>query len=262
MAGPSESSEKDDQILKDLKLLGEKALDTVEDAILHLRRYFSPYYRLEQKTWEMTQHEEKRPKLVVVGSGWSAHALLKIIEAEKYHVICVSPRSFFIFTPMLSSTAVGTVEYRSIIEPIRVSNSYVDYIEGEVREIDPLKSELTISTCLQKGDSIFLTSYDNRGSAGQFTLKYDYLMYAAGAQVADYGTPGVRKHCCFIKEIEDVKKIKNSIINTFELASLPNTPSTALTSLLTFVVVGGGPTGVEFAGGNIIPVLQLMTEKY
>ena len=71
-------------------------------------------------------------------------------------------------------------------------------------------------------------------------MKYDYLVYAAGAQVADFGVKGVREHCCFIKEIDDVKKIKNTILNTFEYASLPNTPEASLSSTLTFVVVGGG----------------------
>ena len=74
-----------------------------------------------------------------------------------------------------------------------------------------------------------------------------YVVYT-GAQVADFGTPGVKDHCFFIKEIDDVRKLKNGILNTFELASLPTTTVEQLQSLLTFVVVGGGPTGVEFLG--------------
>ena len=66
--------------------------------------------------------------------------------------------------------------------------------------------------------------------------------------MADFGTPGVKDHCFFIKEIDDVRKLKNGILNTFELASLPTTTVEQLQSLLTFVVVGGGPTGVEFLG--------------
>lgn len=257
------TSTADQNIYTDLGIITGKLLDTAEDAILHIRRYFSPYYRVQNKPLNETQLDNKRPRVVVVGSGWAAHALLKIIEAEQFHVICISPRPYYVFTPMLSSTAVGTVEYRSIIEPIRASNPFVDYIEGEVTNINPQRSELTITSALQKGDLVSQLKVNNaptasvtagtisatsKQSLNSFNINYDYLVYAAGAQVADFGIPGVKEHCCFIKEIDDVRKIKNSILNTFELASLPNTPASLLASLLTFVVVGGGPTGVEFAG--------------
>lgn len=54
--------------------------------------------------------------------GWSAHAVAKIIDTGMYEVVIVSPRNFFLFTPMLSGSAVGTVEFRSISEPIRQAN--------------------------------------------------------------------------------------------------------------------------------------------
>ena len=102
------------------KILVEKAFDTFEDAFLHTRRLFVPYYNTYKKSWNDTNYEDKRPVMIVIGSGWASHSLLKIIEAESYRVICISPRPYFIFTPMLSSTAVGTVEYRSVIEPVRL----------------------------------------------------------------------------------------------------------------------------------------------
>ena len=64
----------------------------------------------------------------------------------------------------------------------------------------------------------------------------------------DFGLAGVVEHCSFIKEIDDVRKIKTKILDNFELASLPSTTEDQLRELLTFAVVGGGPTGVEFAG--------------
>lgn len=58
----------------------------------------------------------KRPRVVVLGTGWGAHAFLSSIDATKYEVVVVSPRNFMLFTPMLAASAVGTVEYRSITE--------------------------------------------------------------------------------------------------------------------------------------------------
>jgi NADH:ubiquinone reductase (non-electrogenic) len=230
-----------------LNLILEKSLDTIEDSIIHLKRSLTSYDKLKNRKWNNVENIDDRPRLVVIGSGWSSHAFIKIIETDDYHVICVSPRPYFVFTPMLSSTAVGTVEYRSIIEPVRVSNPLVDYVEGEVTDIHPEQKVITIVSHLKRGDDINLVSNTNFSST-PFNLTYDYLVYAAGAQVADFGVPGVKKHCCFIKEIEDVRKLKNSILNIFEFASLPDTQESLLEDLLSFVVVGGGPTGVEFAG--------------
>lgn len=58
----------------------------------------------------------KRQRVVVLGTGWGAHAFLSSIDALKYEVVVVSPRNFMLFTPMLAASAVGTVEYRSITE--------------------------------------------------------------------------------------------------------------------------------------------------
>ena len=168
----------------------------------------------------------------MVGSGWGAHALLKIIETEEYHVICVSPRPYFIFTPMLASCTTGTVEYRSIVEPIRAANPFVDYIEGEVIDIDPYNKQIQVTSSLQA----LLSNDIHNPLRKEFNITYDKLIYSAGAQVADFGTPGVQENCYFIKEIDDVRKIKSRILKTFELASLPSTPSEILESLLTFVV--------------------------
>jgi len=110
-----------------------RALDTIEDVSIHIKRAFNPFYQNSTRT--ILNYENRiddRPRIVIVGSGWAAHAFLKTIETDIFHVICVSPRPFFLFTPMLTGTCVGSVEYRSIVEPIRSSNPFVDYLEGEV----------------------------------------------------------------------------------------------------------------------------------
>lgn len=117
-------------LYRDIALLSTKALDTVEDAVLHFRRAFLPSYQ-ESITKEWMKNtsfpgRRHKPRVIVVGSGWAAHAFLKICETDGYEVVCVSPRPYFVFTPMLASTAVGTVEYRSIVEPIR-QGTYLPY---------------------------------------------------------------------------------------------------------------------------------------
>lgn len=56
--------------------------------------------------------------MVVLGSGWAACRLMKDIDTKIYDVVCVSPRNHMVFTPLLASTCVGTLEFRSVAEPI------------------------------------------------------------------------------------------------------------------------------------------------
>ena len=66
----------------------------------------------------------KREKVVVLGTGWGAASFLKDIDTSMYDVTVISPRNYFVFTPMLAGASVGTVEYRSITEPIREVSIY------------------------------------------------------------------------------------------------------------------------------------------
>lgn len=231
---------------RDITKAFSKSLDTAEDVITHLRRVFSSKYRninLSKLDTANALLEEtdpggyirlgNKPRIVVVGSGWSAHAFLKIIDADLYEVICISPRPFFLFTPMLAATALGAIEYRSIIEPIRSSNPLVDYIESEAIEICPYKRTLIASS---------------KFSENNITIEYDHLIHAVGAAVNNFGLQNVTKYCDFIKEIEDVQQIKRKILDSFEKASIPSTSASEINRLLTFCVVGGGPTGIEFIG--------------
>jgi NADH:ubiquinone reductase (non-electrogenic) len=68
-----------------------------------------------------------------------------------------------------------------------------------------------------------------------------------GAQTNTYGIPGVREYCCFLKQIDDAQRIRTAIVNLFERANLPGLTDEQKEAILTFAVIGAGPTGVEFA---------------
>lgn len=63
--------------------------------------------------------------------------MTQVIDSDKYEVIYVSPRNYFVFTPMLAAASVGTVDVRSITEPIRMANPCVKYVSGEVIDVNP-----------------------------------------------------------------------------------------------------------------------------
>ncbi|KAL6764234.1 hypothetical protein V8C86DRAFT_1681458 [Haematococcus lacustris] len=135
---------------------------------------------------------------------------------------------------MLPSTAVGTVEFRSLLEPIRTSNPFASFFEASCDAID---LERKVVTCT----SAF--AYDG-GARPRFQVAYDVLVVAVGEVPATFGVPGVRENCFFMKEVTDTVALRNRIGECFELAALPGTSFEDRQRLLSFVVVGGGPTGV------------------
>ncbi|XP_031500409.1 external alternative NAD(P)H-ubiquinone oxidoreductase B1, mitochondrial-like [Nymphaea colorata] len=182
-----------------------------------------------------------KKRLVVLGTGWAATSFLKDLDSSLYDVQVVSPRNYFAFTPLLPSVTCGTVEARSIVEPIRKlikrKNDEIHYWEAECIKIDAANKQVH---CLSKHDK-------SMEGKEEFLLDYDFLVIAVGAQSNTFNTPGVLEHCHFLKEVEDAQRIRRSVLDCFEKANLPNLSEEERKVILHFVVVGGGPTGVEFA---------------
>ncbi|KAL6944548.1 NADH:ubiquinone oxidoreductase [Hanseniaspora osmophila] len=182
------------------------------------------------------ENGSKRKNIVILGSGWGAVTLLKHLDTSEYNVTIVSPRNYFLFTPLLPSTPVGTVELKSIIEPIRSitrsTKSQVDYLEAECTDVDPHSKRIHI-----------VSNANNY----EMDLEYDYLVVGVGAQPNTFGIPGVMEHASFLKEIPDAQQIKSKILYNIEKAASLHEDDPLRKSLLNFVIVGGGPTGVEFA---------------
>ncbi|XP_057956002.1 external alternative NAD(P)H-ubiquinone oxidoreductase B3, mitochondrial-like isoform X2 [Malania oleifera] len=187
------------------------------------------------------QGECKKKKVVVLGTGWAGTSFLKNLKNSSYDVQVVSPRNYFAFTPLLPSVTCGTVEARSIVEPIRnivkKKGLDIEFTEAECYKIDPAKKK------------VYCKSHQASNLDGKqdFTVDYDYLVIAMGARANTFNTPGVVENAHFLKEIEDAQRIRRTVIDCFERASLPNLSDEDRKKILHFVIVGGGPTGVEFA---------------
>jgi NADH dehydrogenase FAD-containing subunit len=180
-----------------------------------------------------------KERVLVLGSGWGAHAFIDGLDAAKYDCTVVSPRNFFLFTPMLAGAAVGTVEYRSISEPIRSVNPGVGYLEATCTEVNVAAKTIECELVVCDGAACNIRD---------FQLAYDHLVVAVGATTNTFGIPGVREHCCFLKQVEDAAKVRRGIGNCFERASVPGLTDAEREAVLTFAVIGAGPTGVEFVG--------------
>jgi NADH:ubiquinone reductase (H+-translocating) len=229
----------------------QRTLDTAEDAFLHLRRV--PY----DYGWvpESVQEAELRPTIVVLGSGWAAHALLKVADTYKLRIIVVSPSNHFVFTPMLASASVGTVEYRSMTEAVRAANPMIDnYIEGSATSVDIKQQTVRVQL-----NSLLVGIRE--GKPPEIEIKYDKLIVAVGVKVADSMVPGAFEHSLRLKTCDDARRLRNAVGEALEFASRPDVKEDKLLSAaererrrierrkrVTFAIVGGGPTGVELAG--------------
>ena len=180
----------------------------------------------------------KKEKVVVLGTGWGAAAFLKDVDMSKYDVTVISPRNFFLFTPMLAGAATGTVEYRSITESVREISKKANFLEATATEIDPKTNTITCESVVCEGTSCKIDD---------FTVDYDKLIVTVGAQTNTFGIPGVREHCAFLKQVEDARRIRTSIVNLFERANIPGLSDDERKAILTFAIIGAGPTGIEFA---------------
>ncbi|SPO28234.1 probable NADH dehydrogenase (ubiquinone), 64 kD subunit, mitochondrial [Ustilago trichophora] len=206
-----------------------------------------------------------KERLVIVGGGWAAVGLLKTLDPEKYNVTLISPNNYYLFNPLLPSAAVGTVEPRSLIEPLRklLARVHGHYIQGfatdvvmgddkpvyqggtqRLLEVNVISGDDWDGEALCGGGS---TANERKETVGKsIYVPYDRLIVAVGSVTNTHGVPGL-ENCFHLKTISDSRKIRSHILDNLEIASLPTTSEEERKRLLSFVVCGGGPTGVETA---------------
>ncbi|KAI0974663.1 pyridine nucleotide-disulfide oxidoreductase-domain-containing protein [Xylaria arbuscula] len=191
---------------------------------------------LDDDESENARDKKQKQRLVILGSGWGSVALLKQLNADDYHVTVISPKNYFLFTPMLPSATVGTLEFRSLVEPIRrvLSRIRGHYLRATAEDIEFSHKLVEVSQLNAQGKEV------------RFYVPYDKLVIGVGSSSNTHGVKGL-ENCHFLKDINDARMIRNQVMRNVELACLPTTEDSERRRLLSFVVSGGGPTGVEFA---------------
>lgn len=180
----------------------------------------------------MSDENAPKRRIVLLGTGFATVTLLRTLRRDSYQITVVSPRNHFLFTPLLPSTTVGTIEFRSVIEPIRQNRPGIEFFRASAIRLDTQTRQVFCQDTMTRRE---------------FAVPYDLLVIGVGAVNNSFGTPGVLEHAAFLKEARDARKIRNRIMDCIEQASLPGTPAEERNRLLHFAVVGGGPTGIEFA---------------
>jgi NADH dehydrogenase len=169
------------------------------------------------------------PRVVIVGAGFGGLTAAKALAKAPFNVTLVDRRNYHLFQPLLYQVASAALSPADIAAPIR----------GILRDQENCRVVLARVTGIDSETRCVLT---DRGPIG-----YDYLIVSTGARHAYFGHDEWEAHAQGIKKIEDATSLRRKILMAFERAETERNAREAR-RLLTFVVVGGGATGVEIAG--------------
>ncbi len=196
-----------------------------------------PHERADRHARGMPRLNDRgeRHRVVVVGGGFGGLQAVRSLHGAPVDVTLIDRRNFHLFQPLLYQAATGALAPEEIAAPLRVilkRQGNVRVVMGEVRAFD-LNARRVIVDRLPEGEEV--------------GFPYDTLIVAGGSRYTYFGHDEWRQFAHEIKSLESAIAVRQRIFAAFEAAELE--PDAKLReALLTFVVVGGGPTGVEMAG--------------
>jgi NADH dehydrogenase len=195
--------------------------------------------------WERVPYKDFPNRVLVVGGGFAgykaAETLCKLTrDRDDVGVMVISRENYFTFWPMLAGIISSDVQTHNVAQPLRraLIRLGASFRRADLDDVDPEKRIAT---------------------AGGRQFPYEHLILALGAEPAYFGIPGVEEHCISIRGIDAGERICNRVIERYEEATLEgDVPE----SKLTFVVIGGGATGVEVASELHSLVHDLLVPDY
>lgn len=179
-----------------------------------------------------TLHEPgKRPKVVIIGGGFAGLAAARLMKDHPVDVTVIDRTNHHLFQPLLYQVATAALSPAEITAPIRYllrQQKNTEVLMGEVTGIDPDAKTVTVD----KGERV---------------LTYDYLLVASGARHSYFANPEWEAFAPGLKSLQDALDIRRRYLMAFEEAEKTTDPEERK-AWMTFVIVGGGPTGVELGG--------------
>jgi NADH dehydrogenase len=191
----------------------------------------------------VSSQKNKPHEVVIIGGGFGGLYAAKGLANSNVNVTLIDKRNFHLFQPLLYQVATGTLSPADISAPLRSvfsTSKNTKVLWGEVSNIDP------------KAQQVFL---------GDQVVPYDTLVVATGANHSYFGKDNWKEFAPGLKTVEDAIEMRRRIFSAFEAAEQETDPEKRQ-ALLTFVIVGGGPTGVELAGAIAELAYQTLKEDF
>ncbi|HEO8433291.1 TPA: FAD-dependent oxidoreductase [Legionella pneumophila] len=204
-----------------------------------LLRMLKPYY--PQLSGKPAFKLDNLPHVVIIGAGFGGIACAKALRHVPVKVTIIDQNNYHLFQPLLYQVATGNLSSADIAVSIRsifLDQFNAQVLLGRVTSIDKEKHRIVTE---------------------QFQLSYNYLVVATGATHSYFGKDDWAPYAPGLKTIEDAIAVRSQIMQTFEYAEIAEN-EVDRQNLLNFVIVGGGPTGVELAGA-IIELARYGMEK-
>lgn len=189
-----------------------------------------------------------QPRIVIVGGGFGGLAAAKALKNTPAEIILIDRTNHHLFQPLLYQVATSVLSPNQIGFPIRGilrKQKNTTVILGEVTAAD------------KENKRVFVSDADRVDTP----LTYDYLILATGATHSYFGRNEFERFAPGLKSLADAVAIRNKVLQAFELAEAEEEPSRHR-DLLTFVLVGGGPTGVEMAGALAVLVQSTLKSNF
>lgn len=172
---------------------------------------------------------QSRPQVVIIGGGFAGLQAARSLKSSPVDVTLIDKRNFHLFQPLLYQVATGGLSPGDITSPLRAvlrRQKNVTVVMDEIVDFDP-----------QQGTAI----------GQQSSYAYDYLIVAVGVKYHYFGNPNWEAFAPSLKTVEQALEIRSCVLNAFESAERESDPEKQR-ALMTFAIVGAGPTGVELAG--------------
>jgi NADH dehydrogenase len=175
-------------------------------------------------------------RILILGGGFGGvytavhlEKLMTAAERENLEIVIVSRENYMVFQPLLPEVISGSVELNHVISPIRRLAKTARLYTREVESIDLLARKVVLAPCAKPAS---------------VSLSYDHLVIALGTQLDYSKIPGMREHSTPFKYLGDALRLRNKLVGALEAAETETRPEVRK-ALLTFVVAGGGFSGVE-----------------
>src|ERR1700722_1906455 len=189
-----------------------------------------------------------QPKIVIVGGGFGGLAAAKALRNVPAKIILIDRTNHHVFQPLLFQVASSALSPRQIGSPIRGilrNQKNTTVILGEVTGVD------------KEQKCVFVSDADREN----VSITYDYLILATGVSHSYFGHDEFEQFAPGLKSLAGAVEIRNKLLQAFELAEAEEDPSRHR-DLLTFVLVGAGPTGVEMAGAIAVLVRSTLKSEF
>ena len=199
-------------------------------------------------------------RILILGGGFAGIEVLKRLQDDfqddsAVDVTLVSKDNFFLFTPMLPEVSTGMIETRHIATAIRYfCKKSTTFHEGNVESIDLDSKKVIISHIIGNG----LKPHGH----SRHMLEYDYLVIALGSEAKFFGMKDIESNALTMKDLNDAIILRNHVISMLEQADLECENHELRKKLMTFVVVGGGFSGVEVVGALNDFIRESIREYY